>query len=81
MSHLQSLYPVAVEYTKSKVWEDLYRYLGSKEHPPTMEQYFFDRRSYLEQIWLNVWLNKASNQIPRREKRMVEEFWPRSGRC
>ncbi|GIN61126.1 hypothetical protein J27TS8_11190 [Robertmurraya siralis] len=69
MSHLQSLYPVAVEYTKSKVWEDLYRYLGSKEHPPTMEQYFFDRRSYLEQIWLNVWLNKASNQIPRREKK------------
>lgn len=69
MSHLEALYSVAVQHTKSKVWEDLYRYLGSKEQPPTIDQFFIDRKNYLDQIWLNVWLNKASNQIPRSEKK------------
>ncbi|MGG0719422.1 DEAD/DEAH box helicase [Robertmurraya massiliosenegalensis] len=68
MSHLEALHPAAIEHTKSKVWEDVYRYLGSKERVPSIEQFLVERKNYLAQIWLNVWLNKASNQIPRREK-------------
>ena len=41
-----------------------------QETLPTFETYVSDRlSSYLEQIWINVWLNKASNDVPRKEKR------------
>lgn len=69
MSHLEILYPAAIEHTKSKVWEDLYRYLGSQEDVPAFKQYLIDRQLYLEQIWMNIWLNQATNQVPRSEKK------------
>jgi ATP-dependent RNA helicase SUPV3L1/SUV3 len=69
MTRLETLYPEAIEHTKSKVWEDLYRYLGSKESISSFEDFLTDRKHYLEQIWVNVWLNKANNNIPRSEKK------------
>ena len=38
---------------------------------PTFAEYFQDRKHYLEQIWLNIWINRASNQVPRVEKERV----------
>lgn len=69
MTRLEALYPEAIEHTKSKVWEDVYRYLGSKSTPSSFEDYLTDRKHYLEQIWINVWLNKANNNVPRSEKK------------
>jgi len=68
MSHLEVVHLAAIEHTKSKVWEDTYRYLGCKEQQPSIDQFLVERKNYLTQIWINVWVNKASNQIPRKEK-------------
>lgn len=48
MTRLEALYPEAIEHTKSKVWEDVYRYLGSKSTPSSFEDYLTDRKHYLE---------------------------------
>lgn len=69
MKHIEALYPNAIHHTKKKVLEDMNRYLGSKEYIVSFEQYLADRRTYLEQIWINVWLNKANNDVPRAEKK------------
>lgn len=69
MSRLEDIVPEAVEHTKNKVIEDLYQYLGGEEECPTFTQYVMDRKIYLEQIWMNVWINKASNRVPRQEKK------------
>ncbi|WP_209123783.1 DEAD/DEAH box helicase [Alkalihalobacillus sp. BA299] len=69
MSKLSALYPQAIEHTKIKIYEDLDRYLETKEIMPTYEQYIIDRRHYIEQIWINVWLTKVTNDVPKREKK------------
>lgn len=69
MSQIDAWHSKAIQYTQSKVWEDLYSYLGSKESITPFEQYITERKIYLEQIWVNVWLNFASNRIPRGEKK------------
>ncbi|WP_077213332.1 helicase-related protein [Bacillus dakarensis] len=69
MKHIEALYPNAIHHTKKKVLEDLNRYLGAKEFIVSFEQYLLDRKIYLEQIWINVWLNRANNDVPRTEKK------------
>lgn len=69
MKHIEALYPEAIDHTKNKVLEDLYYFLGSKDAIPSFAQYLTDRKNYLEQIWVNVWINKASNHVPRTEKK------------
>ncbi|WP_088105570.1 DEAD/DEAH box helicase [Halalkalibacter urbisdiaboli] len=69
MNSLTELYPRAVAQTKKKVSEDLDRFLGSKETKPDFEQYLFERAEYLEQIWKNIWINKASNEVSKRDKK------------
>jgi ATP-dependent RNA helicase SUPV3L1/SUV3 len=65
------IYPQAVEHAKRKVFEDIYSYLESKENLPSFDQYLLERMHYLEQIWLNVWLNKVTNDVPRNEKKQI----------
>ncbi|PLS18324.1 RNA helicase [Bacillus sp. M6-12] len=36
---------------------------------PPFEQYLAERGPYLEDIWMNVWLNKAANSVPKKEKK------------
>ncbi|MFV8829936.1 helicase-related protein [Alkalihalobacterium sp. APHAB7] len=69
MSKLTVLYPQAIEHTKMKINEDIDHYLEIKESMPTYEQYMIDRRHYIEQIWINVWLTKVTNEVPKREKK------------
>ncbi|MCL7748426.1 helicase-related protein [Halalkalibacter alkaliphilus] len=69
MNKLTTVYPQAVEHTKRKITEDIERYLEEKEFIPTFEQYIADRHNYVEQIWVNVWLNKITNDVSKREKK------------
>lgn len=69
MSKLTTIYPSAIEHTKMKVYEDIDRYLETKELLPSYEQYLTDRGHYIEQIWINVWLNKSTNDVPKVEKK------------
>ncbi|PAQ15449.1 RNA helicase [Bacillaceae bacterium SAOS 7] len=62
-------YEKAVKLTKKKVRQDISRYLGRQEKLPTFEQYLLERGEFAEQIWLNVWVNKSSNELSRKEKR------------
>ncbi|WML26095.1 DEAD/DEAH box helicase [Neobacillus sp. OS1-33] len=69
MNKLNAIYPQAIEHTKMKIYEDISHYLETKDTTPTFEQYLVDRSHYLEQIWINVWLNKSTNDVPRNEKK------------
>ncbi|MDQ0216006.1 ATP-dependent RNA helicase SUPV3L1/SUV3 [Oikeobacillus pervagus] len=68
MTKLNDIYLVAVDQTKMKIIQDIDRYLGNKKTMPTLEEYIEERRQFIEQIWFNVWINKASN-VPRKEKK------------
>jgi ATP-dependent RNA helicase SUPV3L1/SUV3 len=70
MSKLISIYPQAIEHTKMKVYQDIDQYLERKETLPSFDQYITDRRHYLEQLWINVWLNKSTNDVSKDEKKL-----------
>ena len=65
MKKLAFVYPEAVEHTKQKVSDDIIFFLQEKEKIPTFNDYLNERKHYIEQIWMNVWINRASNQVPR----------------
>ncbi|MFD4932368.1 helicase-related protein [Peribacillus butanolivorans] len=69
MGKLENIYPIAIENTKQKIIQDMDLYLENQETLPSYSTYISDRMSYIEQIWINVWLSKASNDVPRKEKR------------
>lgn len=69
MSKLITIYPQAIEHTKIKVYQDIDHYLETKDALPNFQQYLTDRSHYLEQLWINVWLNKSTNDIPKNEKK------------
>ncbi|WP_026671990.1 helicase-related protein [Alkalihalobacterium bogoriense] len=76
MDKITALYPQVVEQTKKKIHEDLDSYFETKAEMPSFEQYITDRKMYLEQIWVNVWLNKATNSIP---KLIKKDFLKKKG--
>ncbi|MFK2826772.1 DEAD/DEAH box helicase [Bacillus sp. B190/17] len=59
----------AISLTKQKIHDDIIHYLENKESIPAFEQYVKDREEYIKNIWINVWLNTASNEVPGKEKR------------
>jgi ATP-dependent RNA helicase SUPV3L1/SUV3 len=69
MKKLVFVYPEAVEHTKQKIRDDIIFFLQEKEYLPTFNDYLNERKQYIEQIWINVWINRASNQVPRSEKK------------
>ncbi|MFL0361734.1 DEAD/DEAH box helicase [Pseudobacillus sp. 179-B 2D1 NHS] len=69
MNYFSDVYLQAISHTKQKVHEDLFTYLGRQEKMPFFEEYMKDRERYIQQLWLNVWLNKASNELTSKEKR------------
>ncbi|HEY9576920.1 MAG TPA: hypothetical protein VIR64_04535, partial [Pseudobacillus sp.] len=69
MNNFSAIYLEAISHTKQKIHEDLFLYLGNKESMPLFKEYVKDREPYIQQIWLNVWLNKASNELTSKEKR------------
>lgn len=69
MTEWMDLYPHAVEHTKTKLVEDLDRYLEDKEKIPSFEQFVANRKHYIEQIWINVWLNAVTNDVSKAGKK------------
>ncbi|MBT2689527.1 DEAD/DEAH box helicase [Bacillus sp. ISL-47] len=69
MNQLEQTYNNAAEHTKIKILEDVDRYLGSKEAMPTYKEYLSERFHYIDQIWVNVWLNKITTKISKHEKK------------
>lgn len=69
MKTLETIYPFAIEHTKKKVFEDIEWYLENKPESVDYGQYRSERGSYLEQLWLNIWINKATNAINKKEKK------------
>jgi ATP-dependent RNA helicase SUPV3L1/SUV3 len=69
MNKLTATHPLAIEQTKKKIIEDIDNYIGKRESLPTFQEYLQERIPYLKQIWVNVWLNKATNDVPRKEKK------------
>lgn len=71
MNQLEQIYNNAAEHTKIKILEDADRYLGSKESMPSYKEYLSERFHYIDQIWVNVWLNKITAKISKHEKRNI----------
>ncbi len=69
MNQLDQTYNNAEEHTKIKILEDVDRYLGAKEAMPTFQEYLSERFHYIDQIWVNVWLNKITTKISKHEKK------------
>lgn len=66
---LKTQYDKAVQQTKMHIIKDVNKYLENKESLPTFAQYMADRKVYIEQIWLNTWLNIATSHIKYAEKK------------
>ena len=45
------------------------QFLKTKEEMPDFDEYVKNRKDYVEQIWVNVWVNKATSTLPRYEKK------------
>ncbi|MFT4414246.1 helicase-related protein [Fredinandcohnia humi] len=60
----EKYYKAAVERAKTMLMDDIDHYLESKDNIPTFEQYVKERGHFIDQIWLNSWLNTAASHIP-----------------
>ena len=69
MEKLAIVYPAAVQRTKQKVHDDIISYMQVNETMPSIEDYMRERKHYIEQIWVNIWINHASNKVTRVEKK------------
>jgi ATP-dependent RNA helicase SUPV3L1/SUV3 len=69
MSNIEMIYPLAIQHTKQKIYDDIDHYLENKEITPPFYEYLSDRNHYIEQIWVNVWLNTATNKVSKSEKK------------
>ena len=65
MGKLAFVYPTQYSIQSKKYDDDIIFFLQVKETIPTFEDYLNERKHYIEQIWMNVWINRASNQVPR----------------
>lgn len=69
MNPILEIHRDAVLHTKKKILEDVDNYLGSEDELRSYEQYLSNRGHYLEQIWINVWLNKVTNDMSKNQKK------------
>ncbi|WP_421385081.1 DEAD/DEAH box helicase [Bacillus salacetis] len=69
MDKLNELHEEAIQDTKRKIKEDIFRYMETKEAAPSFDDYLNERIHYIEQLWLNVWLNKVTNFVSRSDKK------------
>ncbi|MFT8323136.1 MAG: helicase-related protein [Bacillus sp. (in: firmicutes)] len=66
---LTAYFERAVRRTKQIILEDVDRYLQRKEMMPSYEQYVRERGEYINQIWLNTWLNITASHATFKEKK------------
>ena len=70
MRKLLDIYPIAIEQTKQKIFQNMDRFMETQEKLPDFETYLTEKKTYIEQIWTDLWVNKASNDVPKKEKKM-----------
>lgn len=71
MDKLTITHSISLDRTKFLIEEDIQQYFETKEDLPTFGEYVEDRKHYIEQIWYNVWLNKVTNDVARKEKKQI----------
>ena len=71
MDKLDIIHSTSLDRTKYKIEEDIQQYFQTKEDLPTFVEYLEERKHYVEQIWYNVWLNKVTNDVARKEKKQI----------
>ncbi|MFI8687268.1 helicase-related protein [Rossellomorea sp. NPDC077527] len=69
MEKLHLLREEAIEETKQKIKEDITHFLEEHEHCPSFQDYLAERSAFFHQIWLNIWLNKVTNDVLRSHKK------------
>ncbi|WP_347709299.1 hypothetical protein [Bacillus sp. FJAT-47783] len=67
---LAHYYSMAIKRTKSIDLKDIDHYLEKKEHIPSYEQYVRERGAFIDQLWLNSWLNTAGSHATYAEKKV-----------
>ncbi|XQY93732.1 DEAD/DEAH box helicase [Metabacillus sp. HB246100] len=66
---LANHYNNAIERTKSSVLADMFKYFEKQEELPTYEEYIRERGVFINQLWLNSWLNTVGSHASNNEKR------------
>lgn len=66
---LQKIHDESIVHTKMKIHQDIESFFEQQEERPNFEEYLRARGHYLDQIWVNVWLTRVSNQVPRVDKK------------
>ncbi|MGG3916224.1 helicase-related protein [Rossellomorea vietnamensis] len=69
MQKLHILREEAIEETKRKIEEDMTLFLEEHEKCPSFQDYLKERSAFFHQIWLNIWLNKVTNDVLRSHKK------------
>jgi ATP-dependent RNA helicase SUPV3L1/SUV3 len=69
MEKLTELHEEALQDTKRKIKEDIFRFMETKETVPSFDEYLNERIHYIDQLWMNVWLNKVTNFVSRSKKK------------
>jgi ATP-dependent RNA helicase SUPV3L1/SUV3 len=69
MQKLHILREEAIEETKRKIKDDITLFLEKKETCPSFQDYIKERSAFFHQIWLNIWLNKVTNDVLRSHKK------------
>ncbi|PFA62161.1 RNA helicase [Bacillus sp. AFS015802] len=69
MQKLHILREEAIEETKRKIEEDVRLFLEKHEKCPSFQEYLTERSAFFHQIWLNIWLNKVTNDVLRSHKK------------
>jgi ATP-dependent RNA helicase SUPV3L1/SUV3 len=66
---LEKIHGESIVHTKMKIHQDIESFFEQQQDMPTFEEYIRTRGHYLDQIWINVWLTRVSNQVPRVDKK------------
>ncbi|MCA1053891.1 RNA helicase [Rossellomorea aquimaris] len=69
MQNLDTIRAKAIEETKLKIEEDITYYLEQHDECPSFQDYLEERESFFQQIWVNTWLNKVTNDVLRSHKK------------
>ena len=69
MRKLHLLREEAIEETKRKIEEDITLFFEKHEKCPSFQDYLTERSAFFHQIWLNIWLNKVTNDVLRSHKK------------
>lgn len=70
MNRLSTLYERATKKVIAKIYEDIMRYFEwHSERIPELNQYYNERKDFLEHTWFNIWTNIVTSDFSIKERR------------